>query len=171
MIEKPRITQTDAPETAKKTGVDFDKFKTNKKPSMGLSDIDSFLSDEYQKKASIDLGNEDLTAAKPRRTRQKAPKEMFISGDIITGALLITFIDLFIPMIIVTVNNLLDPSGKKVKIEQLRMKIQQRKELEPIADALAKEIELKANPWLLMIAALIGIYGLNFVNIKVGINE
>ena len=146
-----------------------DKIKDLSKPSIGTYSIDDFLS-EYQNEAtvteapSMDTGNDE--PVKPKRGRRKKQDKMFISGEVISGAMFITLIDLIIPMSIVTLNNTLDKSGRKMKVDELRMKASQRKELEPIAEEVMRELEVKANPIVIMIVSLISIYGLNFMNIK-----
>ena len=71
-------------------------------------------------------------------------------------------------MIIVTVNNTID-KNHKITVEKLRLKGSQKKELEPIAEEVMKQLELKANPILILLISLVSIYGLNFVNVKYGL--
>lgn len=150
------------------------KAKEIKKPDVSASSIDDFLGESYQNKGVIDTtlssnGNEEQTPKKRKYKKRSKPDEMFISGEVLTGAMIISLIDLIIPSLIVTANNTIDKNGKKISINDLRLKATQKKELEPIAEELAKQIEIKANPLVIMIVSLISIYGLNFVESKYNI--
>lgn len=88
-----------------------------------------------------------------------------IEGNaIISGALLITLIDLLIPLAITAVNNL--ATDKKVKPEMLQMTQKQKDTLAPVCDQVAQYINLTGNPVIILTVSLIGIYGMNFLMIK-----
>lgn len=88
-----------------------------------------------------------------------------ISGDIISGALFMTMIDLLLPMAFVTANNYF--SKVKIKPDDLELTAKQKSELEPIAEKVAAQVRLTANPTVVLIFTLAGIYGMNFMKAKI----
>jgi hypothetical protein len=96
----------------------------------------------------------------------KQPVE--ISGNlIISGALLLMFIDMVFPVLISLANNRINKKTQ-VKPEQLRLTEEQKTQLIPLADAAAKNITVTANPFAVLGVALFGMYGANFIS---AINE
>jgi hypothetical protein len=96
----------------------------------------------------------------------KQPVE--ISGNlIISGALLLMFIDMVFPVLISLANNRINKKTQ-VKPEQLRLTDEQKTQLIPLADAAAKNITVTANPFAVLGVALFGMYGANFIS---AINE
>lgn len=177
LIDETKTEVKKAPENGeiKAKKVDFKNIKTDniKKPSASLNDIDSYLN-EYKDAAQIiepDESTQKQAEEKPKiRRSRKKPEPMVLSGDIITGAMFLSLIDLAIPAIIMTINNTLDKSHK-ITVEKMRLKASQKKELEPHAEAVMKQLELKANPVVLLLVSMISIYGLNFVNVKYGLDN
>lgn len=169
--KKPDIEQANGTPQAKK--IDFGNIDKSalKKPSIKTTDIDDYLSD-YKDSAHVvepDISDTTQEPIKPRVRRSKKKVEpSILTGDILTGAMFISLIDLALPMIIVTVNNTIDKNNK-IAVDKLRLKASQKKELEPIAEEVMKQLELKANPILILIISLVSIYGLNFVNVKYGL--
>ncbi len=86
------------------------------------------------------------------------------ASDIISGALLLMFIDLAIPNLLVFANNA--RSKKKIKAKALQMTDEQKRQLEPFANEASKQLLLKGNPVQVFLIALISIYGLNFIALK-----
>ena len=93
-----------------------------------------------------------------------SPAPQTITGDIISGALLITLIDLLIPLLIVALNNQF--SKQKIKAELLQMNEKQKSTLAPVCDSVARQINLTGNPVVILLVSLVGIYGMNFLMIK-----
>ena len=94
-----------------------------------------------------------------------APVESTIpANSIITGAMLIMLIDMLIPLLITAINDKV--SKQKIQAEQLQLTSNQKKELAPICDDVAKHLNLSANPMVLLTVSLVGIYGINFMVIK-----
>ena len=100
---------------------------------------------------------------KKRKGRPK--KEVIPDNAIITGAVLVLLIDLFIPNVIAFLNNRFDKKNK-IKATTLMLSKEQRVELEPISDLAAKQMMLQASPVTLFFVSLIGIYGINFMMLK-----
>lgn len=143
--------------------VDISDYKESQKTS---DELDNLLS-QYKEKADIP---EIVEPEKPKKRRGRKPKaeKMSISGEIISGALFITLLDIILPTIIVTVNNVIDKKGKKMSVMDLRLKQTQKNELEPIAEEVMKELMIKANPTFILISSFVSIYALNFVQAKYG---
>ncbi len=93
-----------------------------------------------------------------------AKEKMEISGSLIDGALFIMLVDMLLPLLITVANNQL--SKDKIDIEDLQLTDKQKKDLSPIADEVVKKISLEANPIWLMVIAMGGIYGINFMVAK-----
>lgn len=92
-----------------------------------------------------------------------------LSGELLTGALFITLVDLIMPILMVGLNNRF--SKQKIKVKDLQLTAAQQKELAPIADRVVKQINIEANPTMLLICSMLGIYGANFAVQKFGSNE
>lgn len=107
---------------------------------------------------------------KGKRTRKKKGENdsefagIIGGSSIVSGALFLLLIDFIIPNIICLLNNKV--SKKKINPSLLKLLDEQKKELEPIADEVAKLINLKGNPMTILIASLAAIYLGNFMLIK-----
>lgn len=84
-----------------------------------------------------------------------------LTGEIISGALFLTMIDMIFPMVLAGVNN----QFSKVKIDADKMQLtdKQKKELEPLFNAIVKAINFEGNPVLLGVVGLGSIYAMNFI--------
>ena len=103
---------------------------------------------------------------KPRdvnRTTYNPPENhaVTISGNIITGALFLLLIDMLVPLLIGLLNDRV--SKNKIDIKQLKLTKEQKNELEPICDAVVKHINFTANPIVILVLSLSGIYGINYM--------
>ncbi len=101
---------------------------------------------------------------KPRVTVTPSQQQATLSGEILTGALFITLVDLCLPMIIAGLNNRFSKS--KIKASDLYLSAKQKSELAPIADKVVKQFDFNANPNVLLIISMLGIYGANFAMLK-----
>jgi len=104
------------------------------------------------------------TGTKPKVDFQHNNTPTTISGEIISGALFMTMIDLLLPLLFVAANNYF--SKVKIKSEDLELTAKQKSELAPIADKVAAQVRLTANPTVVLVFTLAGIYGLNFMKAK-----
>ncbi len=125
----------------------------------------------YSEKIQIDEPSaiENEKQKKTRRKKVEPVQPQIIEYPLITGALMLMLIDLALPNLISLSNNFIvkkTKTGKKVKAGDLQMTKDQRAELEPIADQVAKEMMLKANPLAVLILSMLGIYGINFMMLK-----
>ena len=147
--------------------IDLNNIDTSqyKRPEVKPKEIDDFMSGYT---ANLDQKIEpeqtdDEPVIKVKRKRRKA-KNVIVSGEIINGALLMTLINLIIPMLMAAANNGLTKT--QIKANDLRLSVTQINELEPIANACAKELELHANPFVMLIASLMALYGVNLMTAR-----
>ena len=87
-----------------------------------------------------------------------------ISGDIITGALFLTIINLLVPMFFSVVNNMV--SKRKVAYEDLQIDDKTLKQLDELANKALKHVKIEANPVAVLIVTMIGLYALQFMTVK-----
>ena len=107
---------------------------------------------------------------RPKGSGSKASKSRFTEkvegNEIINGTLLIFFIDTAIPMAISFLNNRF--SDEKVKASELQLTAAQKRDLQPIADEVAKQIAINGNPMTVFIISLVSIYAGNYISKKFG---
>jgi len=148
--------------------------KENKVPGFNLSDNPNEVENQlkgFTKEPILDpLENgENTEEIKGKRGRKKKADTNGFTGTIgnssvVTGALFLLLIDFVIPNVICMVNNKM--SRKKINPALLKLTEEQRKELEPLADEVARQINLKGDPKMIFIASLAAIYIGNFMLIK-----
>ncbi len=88
-----------------------------------------------------------------------------LSGMLIDGGLFLTLVNLVIPMLICVGNNYF--SDKKIKPEKIQLSKEQLRELDPVCDAVMKQVSMTGNPMLLLFIGLFAAYGLNFMAVKI----
>lgn len=158
--------------------INKDNLKKVEKLNNNVNEIDDFLKG-YQDSGIVNNisensthetpGNEnDLLGVKVKKRRGRKKKETFIAGEVINGILFLSIIDLFMPMVIRLLHELLD---NKTKItpqqwKRLRLTEAQKKELEPIVDEFVKQFDITANPTVLFLASLAGLYSLNYMTLR-----
>ena len=124
----------------------------------------------YSEKITIDepaaIQNEKGKRGRKSKNGVNTEVNQIAESPVITGALMMMLIDLALPQLIAFANNKLNKKGKKIQATALQMTPEQRKELEPVADQVAKEMMIQANPLTVLIISMIGIYGINFMMIK-----
>lgn len=84
-----------------------------------------------------------------------------VQSTLITGALFLIIIDVCIPFTVASINNWL--SKDKIDSSKLQLTEKQRKDLEPLADAVVKYLNLNANPVVLFLIGYGGIVAMNFM--------
>ncbi len=105
-----------------------------------------------KKMGQLKPGNEHL---KP------PPAEMEISGSLIDGGLFLMLIDMIFPLIITVLNNKFTDTN--IKVEDLQLTEKQKRDLEPIATEVIKQMSISADPKWLLLGSLAGIYGINYM--------
>lgn len=101
---------------------------------------------------------------KPRMTYTPDQNPASLGGEILTGALMLTLVDLLFPLIITAINNRF--SKDKMKVKDLELSAKQKSEIAPIADRVLKQINFNANPTALLIFSIVGIYATNYAIAK-----
>jgi hypothetical protein len=85
-------------------------------------------------------------------------------NNLLTGLMMLTFIDLIFPLVITVVNNRF--TKKSIKSHQLKLSKTQKNELTPLADEVVKMLDIEANPLHMLIISMIGVYGLNLMEAR-----
>lgn len=104
------------------------------------------------------------SVTKPKIEFQQNNTPTTISGEIISGALFMTMVDLLLPLIIVAINNYF--SKVKISPKDFELTDKQKKDLEPIAEKVAAQVRLTANPMVVLAFTLAGIYGMNLLKAR-----
>jgi hypothetical protein len=130
-----------------------------------LSEIDSMMG-EYKEAFQVNDEPQGTQQEEKKRGRPKKGFEKNVLKDdpIITGSLLIILIDLVLPNIMTFANNKF--SKKKIKPSDLMLSNEQKRELEPFANAAADQMMMKGNPVYMLIICLLGMYGVKLMALK-----
>lgn len=147
---------------------------TSKDENKEINDLLSGYSEKIQVDEGAAMDYEVSKQPKGKRGRPRKDEPLQNSGGptqiegeaLISGALMLMLIDLALPNLISFANNKFNKKGKKIKASDLQMTEEQRRDLEPLADQVAKEMMLKASPLSVLIISMIGIYGINFMMLK-----
>lgn len=105
----------------------------------------------------------------PAPAAPPAPEEVKLSGMLIDAGLFIALVDLAVPAAMVMANDLL--GGEKVKVKDIQLTTEQKKQLEPIAQKMISELSLKGSPTAMFFLGLILSYGFNFMQAKFFMEE
>lgn len=115
--------------------------------------------------AYYQTGNKAGQLRPSMKHKAPSPEKMELQGSsLIDGALFIMLIDMLFPLIITALNNKFTDS--KIKLEDLQLNDKQKKDLTPVADEVIKKLSLQANPIWLLVIAMSGIYGINYMAAK-----
>ena len=87
-----------------------------------------------------------------------------ISGDIISGALFLTIINVLCPMLFSLVNNMV--SKKKIAYEDMQIDEKTLKQLDELSNKALKHIKIEANPVGVLLFTMVGLYAMQFMTIK-----
>jgi hypothetical protein len=98
-------------------------------------------------------------------TSTTPPPAQMPGSSVLTGAMFLVLVDMLFPMLLEIGNNFIDPKHK-ISAKQLKLQPEQRKELEPLADMIMKQINFQGSPVLLLSLGLFGTYALNFMALK-----
>jgi|GEM_PF-6611663 len=82
-----------------------------------------------------------------------------VNGTLITGALFIMLIDLVMPALIAFINN--QTTKVQIKASMLGLDDKQKKDFEKLADEAVKQLNIQANPMILLSISMGGIYMMN----------
>lgn len=95
----------------------------------------------------------------------KVPPEQFVpkpetplyAGALVSGALLLTIVDAFIPFLIATFHNRTKPH--KIKAEDLMIPADVKKQLGVAADQVIQSANIKLNPTMVLLFSIVAAYG------------
>jgi len=98
---------------------------------------------------------------------QTQPQTAKLSGMLIDGGLFLTLINMAVPLLITVIHNAMEKDKKKhIDPKKLKLSNDQIKELDPVCDAVMKQVSLTGNPLVILLIGLLTAYGLNFMAIK-----
>jgi hypothetical protein len=127
--------------------------------------VDEPAAQDFVKKKRGRKPGQKNGAAKDEFTGIPGIDQNFINENpVISGGLLILLIDLALPNIMCFVNNKV--SKQKIKASSLQLTEDERKQLEPLADQVAREMAVKANPLTVLIISLVSMYGMKLMTQK-----
>jgi hypothetical protein len=156
------------PEIEKTETIEPEKDKLIEKPveNDSVKEVQDFLSGYkepmiVEQDDFIDHPKKETRGRKKGSTKNKAPVNEIPASSVISGAMFLLLIDIAMPNIIALVNNRF--AKNKITASSMQMTRQQKEELSPLADEVAKQLMLKGNPVTVLIFSLIGIYGINFM--------
>lgn len=118
--------------------------------------------DEKKEIFGDSLKNEPVKKKRGRPPKNPMAESMTLSGDILTGALFLSLVDLVVPLVLKIGYDKI--KGTSIDQKGLKLSKAQKDELSPIADEVIKQLSLSTNPTALLIISLLGIYGLNLVS-------
>lgn len=127
------------------------------------SETEEFLK-TFKQEPIIENSDSENVSDEPKKRGRKKKSDLPVIGSnssVITGALFLLFIDFIIPNILCFFHNRI--SKKKMNPSILKLSDEQKKELEPIADEVAKQINFKGSPVAILAASLGAIYISNFM--------
>lgn len=163
--EKTLVESLENVETIKsdeKTIIENDPVKEIK--TEGVSKEIQDLLGGYKETLQVEEQTEQPKDKRGRKKKLVEPEQPPEMPSLISGALLVLMIDLIIPNIIVFANNKI--TKEKIKAKDLQLTNAQKNELQPVADEVAKTIALQANPLIVLVVTLLGIYGVNLMALK-----
>lgn len=86
------------------------------------------------------------------------------ASQLINGALFLAFINFIIPLAISGIHNWLNKKNK-LAIKDLKLTNDEKKEIDPLMDATLKQLNINANPLILLIISLVGAYSVKYFNV------
>jgi len=100
------------------------------------------------------------------------PQTAKLSGMLIDGGLFLTLINIAVPLLIAILNNYVEKDKKKhIDPQKLKLTNDQKKELDPVVDAVMKQVSLTGNPLVILLVGLLTAYGLNFMALKMEVSN
>lgn len=86
------------------------------------------------------------------------------ASQLVNGALFLAFINFIIPLAISGIHNWLNKKNK-LAIKDLKLTNDEKKEIDPLMDATLKQLNINANPLILLIISLVGAYSVKYFNV------
>lgn len=93
-----------------------------------------------------------------------------LNAMLINAGMFLTLVNLIVPLAISGINNYIEKDKKKyIDLKRLALTKDQIKELDPVVDAVIKQVSLTGNPLVLLFFGLFAAYGLNLMMVKMDI--
>lgn len=92
------------------------------------------------------------------------------ASQLVNGALFLAFINFIIPLAISGVHNWFNKKNK-LAIKDLKLTNDEKKEIDPLMDATLKQLNINANPLILLIISLVGAYSVKYFNVTMAFPE
>lgn len=162
--QKPEVTTEEKPKPKKRGRP---KGSTNKNTAQKEEKPKSPDSIEQQIEEELKAFNnispiteeEPQPQAKPKKRRGRPRKKREAQETKITGMMLLSFINIFVPGLIVTVYGFIDKRAKQISPEDLTLTHSEKLELEESADEVAKMLFADLNPIYLFTFGLLAAFG------------
>jgi len=142
--------------------------ETRKNDNQILSMLDEYKTVEPPKKSVEELiEEENQTVASYKVTDATTGRQKkVISGSIISGAMLMIFVNNIVPMAVAMMHNKYAKGYKKIHPDELRLGNKQQKELQVFLDEAADSIQLKSDPLTMAALSLISLYGMQYWSLR-----
>lgn len=137
--------------------------QTGNKPANGFN----ITHDPAGSDPEVRLYKSGPKAGQPRPPRKGQPVSKptnLQASAFLTGALLLSFLDMLLPLALAGLNNW--RSKIKIKADDLMMTSKQKEELKPMADAVLRELNVQASPTVLLCIGMVGIYAGNVMMLR-----
>jgi|SRR5882672_6670439 len=115
---------------------------------------------EVKAKRGRRAGGKNAPKIPPQEFRPQESKPLFV-GAVINGAIFITIIDIFMPMIIAGVHNQFNEN--KIKPSDLKMPKETRSELEPLCNEVIKSMNIQMDPKWALLLTVVSMYGMSYM--------
>lgn len=140
-----------ASDTTQSLDNDFmSKFASDYKDQAAIPTIE-----EVKKKRGPKPGSKRNATPDPQTFVPPPQKPIFV-GAVINGAIFITMIDIFVPMIITAIHNKV--SKKKIKLQDLKLEKSVKSELEPLCNEVIRSMNIQMNPSVALLLTVITMY-------------
>lgn len=107
------------------------------------------------------------TGRQPLMTYEAKEGDSVVGGDLITGAMFLSIIDLLIPGLIVLVNNMMVKDTKYLmQHKDMALSEETLSKLKTLADSTLRRIKLRGNPMAWLFVTMLGMYGFRFAQFQ-----
>lgn len=107
-------------------------------------------------------GQKRPLGTKPKLKYVHSQEETVIDGELLSGALFLTFFNMLLPMLFCLLHNWVS-KDIKLKPESMELPEKTLNKLAPTADKVVRQIQLSGNPTTVMILTMLGLYGMQMV--------
>lgn len=101
-------------------------------------------------------------ARTPIATYETREGDSVVGGELITGAMFISIIDLLLPAVIVTINNFITEPKHHMKITDMQLGDEVTAKLKPLAESTLRRIKLRGDPMTWLFLTMAGMYAYRY---------